>query len=124
MLGTNLRVCSPAPSGPRRNFHNRSTRSRFGGLRDPGLAPRLKEQVECLSEQLLNGAVLFESEQLELFRDAGVEVANECLFTPAAGGSRLQAWATHKSGIGNDLPPRTSPPSKLDSEPFEVPCTG
>ncbi len=24
----------------------------------------------------------------------------------------------------SDLPPRTSPPSKLDSEPFEVPCTG
>ena len=29
-------------------------------------------------------------------------------------------------GIGNeiDLPPRTSPPSKLDSEPFEVHSTG
>ncbi len=24
----------------------------------------------------------------------------------------------------DDLPPRTSPPSRLDSEPFEVPCTG
>ena len=27
-------------------------------------------------------------------------------------------------GIGADLPPRTSPPSKLDSEPFEVHSTG
>ena len=25
---------------------------------------------------------------------------------------------------GTDLPPRTSPPSKLDSEPFEVHSTG
>lgn len=46
-----------------------------------GLATRLKEQVECLAEQLLNGAVLFEGEQLELLRDAGVEIADECLFT-------------------------------------------
>ena len=26
--------------------------------------------------------------------------------------------------LGGDLPPRTSPPSKLDSEPFEVHSTG
>ena len=26
--------------------------------------------------------------------------------------------------VGTDLPPRTSPPSKLDSEPFEVHSTG
>ena len=26
--------------------------------------------------------------------------------------------------MGVDLPPRTSPPSKLDSEPFEVHSTG
>ena len=26
--------------------------------------------------------------------------------------------------FGYDLPPRTSPPSKLDSEPFEVHSTG
>ena len=29
-----------------------------------------------------------------------------------------------KEGIQPDLPPRTSPPSKLDSEPFEVHSTG
>ena len=27
-------------------------------------------------------------------------------------------------GAATDLPPRTSPPSKLDSEPFEVHSTG
>ena len=61
----------------------------------------MKEQVECLAEQLLNGAVLIEGEQLELLRDAGVEITDECLFTPAAGCLRLQARATFKSGIGN-----------------------
>ena len=30
----------------------------------------------------------------------------------------------HVKGDVRDLPPRTSPPSKLDSEPFEVHSTG
>ena len=37
---------------------------------------------------------------------------------PLSIGSAVQF--THKG----DLPPRTSPPSKLDSEPFEVHSTG
>ncbi len=36
----------------------------------------------------------------------------------------LDAERFAKAALDCDLPPRTSPPSKLDSEPFEVPCTG
>ncbi len=45
------------------------------------------------------------------------------------GGFEMEKFLRVASDIGGytpetDLPPRTSPPSKLDSEPFEVPCTG
>ena len=36
----------------------------------------------------------------------------------------LDAFQRGKGRRGFDLPPRTSPPSKLDSEPFEVHSTG
>ena len=38
--------------------------------------------------------------------------------------NRDGAPGTGPLGSGNDLPPRTSPPSKLDPGPFEVHSTG
>ena len=37
---------------------------------------------------------------------------------------QLWSWVALESEEIRDLPPRTRPPSKLDSEPFEVHCTG
>ena len=68
----------------------------------------------------------FYPDYMPLDTDNDLLIVNDGI-TPAVG------EITHLSGaildakgdpIRNDLPPRTSPPSKLDSEPFEVHSTG
>ena len=41
-----------------------------------------------------------------------------------ANGTKIDEWLASEWRMHSDLPPRTRPPSKLDSEPFEVHCTG
>ena len=41
-----------------------------------------------------------------------------------ANGTKIDEWLASEWRMHSDLPPRTSPPSKLGSEPFEVHCTG
>ena len=101
----------------------------------PNLHPRLREVLErCIEKDLKKrfrdvGDVVVDIEKV-LADPAGLLIQPVAEVVQVGPASKLPWVAAIVLGIvvagvaGCDLPPRTSPPSKLDSEPFEVHSTG